>query len=68
MEANNYEILNLASKAFDLQKIYRRDETFNQCTTLLRDALSLRFGGGPETWHFLRVTKRNDLLKTFVSS
>lgn len=41
---------------------------FNQCTTLLRDALSLRFGGGPETWHFLRVTKRNYLLKTFVSS
>lgn len=41
---------------------------FNQCNSLLKDALCLRFGGGPETWHFLRVTRRNDLLKTFELS
>lgn len=38
---------------------------FNQCNTLLKDALCLRFGGGPEKWHFLRVTRRIDLLKTY---
>ncbi|KAJ6640335.1 hypothetical protein Bhyg_13085 [Pseudolycoriella hygida] len=39
---------------------------FSQSNTLLRDALCLRFGGGPDKWHFLRVTKRTDLLQAYL--
>ncbi|KAJ6649940.1 Pickpocket protein 11 [Pseudolycoriella hygida] len=39
---------------------------FSQSNTLLRDALCLRFGEGPDKWHFLRVTKRTDLLQAYL--
>lgn len=39
---------------------------FEQSNALLEDALQLRFGGGPETWNFLRLTRRPDKLKTYL--
>ena len=37
---------------------------FNQSNTMC-DALNLQFGGGSEKWHFLRLSRRPDMLKTF---
>lgn len=39
---------------------------FTQSNSLLRDALQLHFGGGPDTWHFIRVSKRPDKIKAYL--